>query len=86
VVFPIEDGNLCDRVFREILGVALADNVKARFLGADGIYRRAKNTSGQKIRRSQSEFMALATPKAAAKAKEKFPRAVLASSPFRAAK
>ena len=86
VVFPIEDGNLCDRVFREILGVALADNVKARFLGADGIYRRAKITSGQKIRRSQSEFMALATPKAAAKSKEKFPRAVLASSPFRAAK
>ena len=83
VVFPIEDGNLCDRISREILGVALADNVKARFLGADGIYRRAKISNGEKACRSQSEFMALAAPKAATKAKEKFPRVVLASSPFR---
>jgi polyphosphate kinase len=82
VVFPIEDGILCDRVIREILGVALADNVKARFLGADGIYRRAKISAGGKLRRSQSEFMALAAPKAVAKAKEKIPRVELAASPF----
>jgi polyphosphate kinase len=82
VVFPIEDGNLCDRVSREILGVTLADNARARFLGADGIYRRAKITDGQKPRRSQVDFIALATPKAAEKAKEKFPRVELATSPF----
>ncbi len=82
VVFPIEDGILCDRVIREILGVALADNVKARFLGADGIYRRAKISAGGKPRRSQSEFMALATPKVAAKAKGKIPRVELVPSPF----
>ena len=82
VVFPIEDGNLCDRISREILGVALADNTKARFLGADGIYRRAKISSGEKPRRSQSEFIALAAPKVAVKAQEKLPRMVLASSPF----
>ena len=82
VVFPIEDGILCDRVMREILGVALADNMKARFLGADGIYRRAKIVHGEKPRRSQAEFMALAVPKAVAKAKEKIPRVALAASPF----
>ncbi len=82
VVFPIEDGILCDRVSREILGVTLADNARARFLGPDGVYRRAKLADGEKPRRSQTDFMALATPKAAEKAKEKFPRVELASSPF----
>ncbi len=82
VVFPIEDGRLCDRIIREILGVALADNVKARFLGADGIYRRAKVDDREKPRRSQLEFIALATPKPVEKAKEKFPRADLVASPF----
>jgi polyphosphate kinase len=82
VVFPIEDGILCDRVSREILGVALADNTKARFLGADGVYRRAKISPGEKARRSQSEFMALAVPKAIAKAQEKIPQVELIPSPF----
>lgn len=82
VVFPIEDGILCDRVFREILGVCLADNVKARFLGPDGAYRCAKTASDDKLRRSQAEFIALATPKTASKAKEKIPRVELAPSPF----
>jgi polyphosphate kinase len=82
VVFPIEDGNLCDRVIREILGVTLADNARARFLGADGVYRRAKMAEGEKPRRSQLDFIALATPKAAEKAREKFPRVELVTSPF----
>ena len=42
VVFPIEDGNLRERVISEILAVTLADNVKARFLRADGTYRRSR--------------------------------------------
>ncbi|HTB84125.1 MAG TPA: polyphosphate kinase 1 [Candidatus Sulfotelmatobacter sp.] len=82
VVFPIEDGNLCDRVFREILGIQLADNVKARFLGANGVYRRVKISAGEKPRRCQAEFMALAAPKTAQKSKEKVTRVTLASSPF----
>jgi polyphosphate kinase len=82
VVFPIEDGNLSDRVFREILGIQLADNTKARFLGANGIYRRAKIAAGEKPRRCQTEFMALAAPKTAQKSNEKVTRVTLASSPF----
>jgi polyphosphate kinase len=82
VVFPIEDGILCDRIINEILRVSVADNARARFLGADGIYRRAKIPAGEKPRRSQTEFIALATPKAKALAQEKFPRVQLAASPF----
>jgi polyphosphate kinase len=82
VVFPIEDGILCDRVINEILRVNLADNVKARFLGPDGIYRRPKPGNGEKLRRSQVDFIALARPKTAEKTKEKLPRMQLAASPF----
>jgi polyphosphate kinase len=82
VVFPIEDGVLCDRVFREILRVSLADNTKARFLGPDGVYRRAKTSEDDKLNRSQSDFVALATPKTAEKAAEKLIRVKLATSPF----
>ena len=82
VVFPIEDGILCDRVIREILHVSLADNARARFLGPDGVYRRAKIADGQRPRRSQLDFIALTMPKAAEKAKEKFPRVELVTSPF----
>jgi polyphosphate kinase len=82
VVFPIEDGILCDRIIREILGVALADNVKARFLGPDGVYHRAKIAPGEKTHRSQVEFIARATPKAPEKVKEKIPRVEVVASPF----
>jgi polyphosphate kinase len=83
VVFPIKDGVLCDRVIREILGVTLADNVKARMLGTDGNYRRAKRPAGEKPCRSQMEFIELATPQAACAAREKYPRVELIPSPFR---
>ena len=86
VVFPIEDGILCDRVVREILRVSLADNVKARLLGPDGVYRRAKTDPGEKLHRSQAEFIALTAPKTGEKVKEKLPRVRLAASPFGAAK
>ena len=82
VVFPIEDGILCDRVFREILQVSLADNTKARFLKSDGTYERAKIAAGEKPHRSQTEFIALAQPKSAEKVKERYPRVRLAASPF----
>jgi polyphosphate kinase len=82
VMFPIENGILCDRIIREILGVTLADNTKARVLGSDGIYRRVKRPAGAPIRRSQMDFIALTTPKPAVKAAEKYPRMELASRPF----
>jgi hypothetical protein len=39
-MFPIEDEGLRDRVFEEILGIALMDNMKSRRLGPDGTYTR----------------------------------------------
>ena len=86
VTFPIEDGNLRERVIREILGVTLADNAKARLLGADGNYRRAEISASATPRRSQLEFIALTAAKPAVKAKGKYPKVQLAASPFAKAK
>lgn len=58
-VFPVEDGNLRDRIKAEILEISLADRQKARFLRADGTYAKQLPATGT-ARRSQSEFMALA--------------------------
>jgi len=59
VVFPIEDGNLRERVRSQLLDLPLADTVKARFLQADGSWRRAVLRRGTVPRRSQMEFIAL---------------------------
>jgi polyphosphate kinase len=83
-VFPIEDGNLRERVISEILTVTLADNVKARFLRADGTYRSNKPSNGDKPRRSQTEFIALATaegPQLTAKTGVSRPRVKLLPRP-----
>jgi polyphosphate kinase len=82
VVFPIEDGNLRERVISEILAVTLADNVKARFLRSDGTYHRAAPGRGEKLRRSQAEFIALATaedPVRSVNGRTKYPRVALRS-------
>lgn len=67
VAFPIEDGNLRDRVQRELLDIVLADNVKARVLQPDGSYLTAKPRRGERALRSQMEFIRIAeeglTPK-----------------------
>ena len=81
-VFPIEDGILRDRIINEILRVTLADNVKARRLGADGIYLPVSLPAGETPRRSQTEFIALAAPKTAVKTREPYPRMELAPRPF----
>lgn len=60
VAFPIEDGTLRERIVSELLAVSLADNVKARFLKADGSYARATVHPDQAPCRSQSEFVARA--------------------------
>ena len=84
VVFPIEDGNLRERVIGEILAVTLADNVKARFLRADGTYQRVKVGRGEKMRRSQTEFITLAAPDEPARSvngRAKYPRVTLLARP-----
>ena len=60
VVFPIEDGNLIDRLKNEILDLQLADTAKARILQPDGRYVLAAPAKGSPARRSQTEFIELA--------------------------
>jgi polyphosphate kinase len=87
VVFPVEDGNLRERIRGELLETILADNVKARFLQRGGSSRRARRKEGEPERRSQSEFIALAdaAPEGgAATGKQDFARFKLAPSPFAA--
>ena len=60
VVFPVEDGRLRHRVISEILAVTLEDNVKARFLRADGTYWRPVRRPAGVPRRSQADFIELA--------------------------
>jgi len=56
LMFPIEDPRLQNRMIDSILGVVLSDNVKARTLGPDGIYRRLTAAPGEPVIRSQVEF------------------------------
>jgi polyphosphate kinase len=87
LAFPIEDGNLRERIIAQVLTISLADNAKARALLPDGTYRRLAPARNAKPRRSQFEFLALAdgaddvVPKAAA-GKARYPRVKLRASPF----
>lgn len=60
VVFPVEDGNLRERVISEILAVTLADTAKARILRSDGSYAYPPAKRASVPRRSQAEFIELA--------------------------
>lgn len=87
VVFPIEDGNLRERISGELLALILADNAKARHLQADGSYCLPALKRGTPPRRSQVEFVALATGQTqpagkGKKPKTQFPRVKLAPRPF----
>jgi len=89
VLFPIEDGNLRERIRSQILETLLCDNVKARFLQSSGGYTRPRLPRGAALRRSQSELLqaAVARPEfepSPAKAKAKYARLKLAPSPFAA--
>ncbi len=81
VVFPVEDGNLRDRLMSEILTVPLDDNVKARVLRADGVYVHAPRKKGAKLVRSQREFVRRASPKKAAAVQGKYMKVKLADRP-----
>ncbi len=84
--FPIIDGNLRERVISELLAVALADNTRARRLQPDGSYRRAAPAKGERARRSQFEFIALANnghePTAKARTPSRYPQMKVAKRPF----
>ncbi len=67
IVFPVEDGVLRERVLEEILKTVLADNVKARHLGADGLYSRPPVKKGQTLCRSQMDFIKLVEARRAQK-------------------
>ena len=86
LAFPIEDGNLRERIISRVLALSLADNTKARVLQPDGSYRRILARGGQP-HRSQFEFLALGhdAETAAIKplsGKAAYPRVKLAASPF----
>ena len=91
VVFPLEDGNLRDRLIKEVMAVSLADNVKARLLQKDGSYRLAMRPEGAPVHRSQFEFIELARAGHGERAKPEegkagYPRVKLAPNPHRARK
>ncbi len=85
LAFPVEDGVLRERIIREVLGVSLADNRKARGLRPDGSYRRVPPAAGEKPCRSQFEFIRLAAePEATPRpvdGKTRYPKVRLAPRP-----
>jgi polyphosphate kinase len=87
VMFPIEDGNLRERIRSQILEAMLCDNVKARFLQPSGVYKRPRVARGAALRRSQSELLQAAAARpgsdsSPAKSKVNHPWLKLAPSPF----
>jgi polyphosphate kinase len=92
LAFPIEDGVLRERLINEVLAVSLEDNTKARFLQADGTYRRARPAPRQPARRSQFAFIERATATVIQDANKpldgqaKYPRVKLSASPFGSSK
>jgi polyphosphate kinase len=80
VMFPVEAPELRRRILQEIIPTYLRDNVKARELGADGVYKRLTPPAGGPVHRSQLELIAVAEgrsplPTAPAIAKETLPPA-----------
>jgi polyphosphate kinase len=60
LLFPVEEPRLKSRIVDGILGVTLADNVKARLLQPDGTYIRVSPQPGEPKIRSQVEFQNMA--------------------------
>ena len=84
VDFPVEDGNLRERLMSEILALALRDNVKARIMKPDGTCHRVKLKRGEKPHRSQMEFIGLTLPDHVPRggdSKPKYPKVKLAPRP-----
>jgi polyphosphate kinase len=60
VLFPLKDELLRERICQEILPSYLADNRKARLLGADGLYAHLHRTKGSKGFSVQDHLMEVA--------------------------
>ncbi|MFN0069515.1 MAG: polyphosphate kinase 1 [Limisphaerales bacterium] len=60
-VFPIEDGNLRERLLGEVLAANLRDNTRARVLQPDGSYRLLRPPKDGPAHRSQTELMRAAS-------------------------
>ncbi len=67
VLFPVEHPPMAQWIFNEVLGVQLADNVKARVMRPDGTYERRTPGEGEAPLRSQSRFMESARERARSK-------------------
>ncbi len=74
VVFPIEDGNIRDRICNEILGLQLRDNDKTRLMNANGLYSRIPSKRNAPVHRSQVEFVKLALGENTRKSARKQPK------------
>jgi polyphosphate kinase len=61
VAFPIDDGRLVDRITSEILALSFADNTRGHVLQSNGLYRQLRQRKGAPARRSQFEFIELAS-------------------------
>jgi polyphosphate kinase len=91
LAIPVEDGVLRERLISEVLAISLADTAKARFLQPDGSYRPPAVAAGDKPRRSQARFLALAAaeedaPRKPVDGKARYPQVRLAPSPLAAPK
>ncbi|MBL8829082.1 MAG: polyphosphate kinase 1, partial [Planctomycetaceae bacterium] len=62
VMFPIEAPPLKERILQEIVPLYLSDNVKARFIQADGTQIRAPRDPNEPAHRCQDEFLAIRPP------------------------
>ncbi len=84
IVFPVEDGNLRERVKTEVLDLCLADNTKARFLDATGNYSLVPAKRSARSRRCQFELVTLAQQNASRSAtspQQKYPVMKVRSRP-----
>jgi polyphosphate kinase len=87
VAFPIEDGNLRERLRSQVLETILGDNVKVRILQTGGTYRKPAPRRNTPARRSQLELLAAANAKhepatGLVKATPAYQRFKLAPRPF----
>ncbi len=87
VVYPIDDGNVRERIRGQLLEIALRDNVKARVLGPNGVWTRPRRSPGEGAHRSQTEFIAAAGrvshgAGSAPDSRAKYHRFKLAPNPF----
>ncbi len=86
IMFPVEDGNLKDRIRHQILETMLSDTARARELLPSGEYRRVSGPRGKAARDSQVEFIALSREKKIATGKvskgvARYPQVKLARKP-----